>query len=93
MKRKFLDKFIFYYLTNQYQVLKSKLKNYGMLNLTTLKKIKIPIPPLEKQKQIVSILDKFESLTNSLTEGFPREIELRKKQYEYYRDLLLDFKK
>ncbi len=53
----------------------------------------IPIPPLEKQKEIVAILDKFDALTNSISEGLPKEIELRQKQYEYYRDLLLDFPK
>lgn len=53
----------------------------------------IPIPPLSKQKQIVEILDKFDALTNSITKGLPREIELRQKQYEYYRNLLLDFPK
>ena len=53
----------------------------------------IPIPSLEKQARIVSILDKFDALTNSITEGLPREIELRQKQYEYYRDLLFDFPK
>ena len=58
-----------------------------------IEKIKIPLPPLEKQKEIVEILDKFDTLTNSISEGLPKEIELRKKQYEYYRDLLLDFPK
>lgn len=53
----------------------------------------LPIPSLERQKQIVSILDKFEALTTSITEGLPREIELRNKQYEYYRDQLLNFPK
>jgi type I restriction enzyme S subunit len=52
----------------------------------------IPIPPLEEQARIVSILDKFDTLTTSLSEGLPKEIELRKKQYEYYRNLLLTFK-
>ena len=54
---------------------------------------RIPIPPLDEQKRIVSILDKFDALTTSLTEGLPREIELRQQQYEYYRDLLLNFPK
>ena len=54
---------------------------------------RIPIPPLGEQKRIVSILDKFDALTNSITEGLPCEIELRQKQYEYYRDLLLSFPK
>jgi len=58
-----------------------------------LAKIRIPIPPLEVQRRIVAILDKFDTLTTSLSEGLPREIELRQKQYEYYRDLLLSFPK
>ena len=55
------------------------------------KKFLIPIPPLEEQERIVSILDKFDTLTTSLTEGLPKEIELRQKQYEYYRNMLLSF--
>ena len=51
----------------------------------------VPIPHLDEQKRIVTILDKFDTLTSSITEGLPREIELRQKQYEYYRDLLLSF--
>ncbi|MEG3767074.1 restriction endonuclease subunit S [Alteromonas sp. 14N.309.X.WAT.G.H12] len=51
----------------------------------------IPIPNLDEQQRIVSILDKFDTLANSIQEGLPREIELRQKQYEYYRDLLLSF--
>lgn len=54
---------------------------------------KIPVPPLDEQNRIVAILDKFDALTNSISEGLPREIELRQKQYEYYRDLLLSFPK
>lgn len=55
-------------------------------------KIKIPAPPLEEQKRIVAILDRFDALCNDLTSGLPAEIEARKKQYEYYRDKLLTFK-
>lgn len=54
---------------------------------------KIPVPLLEEQDRIVSILDKFDILTTSISEGLPKEIELRKKQYEYFRDLLLTFPK
>ena len=54
-------------------------------------KFPIPVPPSEEQARIVEILDKFDTLTNSITEGLPREIELRQKQYEYYRDLLFSF--
>ncbi|SOB74896.1 type I restriction enzyme, S subunit [Marinobacter sp. LV10R510-11A] len=53
----------------------------------------VPVPTLSEQKHIVSILDKFDALTNSISEGLPREIALRQKQYEYYRDLLLSFPK
>ncbi|RBQ30092.1 restriction endonuclease subunit S [Aliarcobacter vitoriensis] len=56
-------------------------------------KINIPLPSLEEQERIVSILDKFDTLTNSISKGLPKEIELRQKQYEYYRDLLLTFPK
>ena len=60
---------------------------------TALARIKIPIPSLKEQERIVYILDKFDILTTSISEGLPKEIELRKKQYEYYRDLLLTFPK
>lgn len=56
-------------------------------------KIEIPIPSLEEQKRIVSILDNLYSLVNDLSMGLPAEIEARKQQYEYYRDKLLTFKK
>ena len=58
-----------------------------------LEGLKMPVPSLAEQVRIAGILDKFDALTNSLTEGLPREIELRQKQYEYYRDLLLSFPK
>lgn len=58
-----------------------------------LKSLPVPLPPLDTQVRIAAILDKFDALTNSITEGLPREIELRQKQYEYYRDLLLSFPK
>jgi len=63
------------------------------VNADDLAKIKIPIPPIEEQERIVSILDQFDTLTTSITEVLPKEIELRKKQYEYYRDMLLSFPK
>ncbi|WMM26030.1 restriction endonuclease subunit S [Tissierella sp. MB52-C2] len=63
------------------------------LNQKNLNSIMVPNPlPLQK-KRIVSILDKFDALTSSITEGLPCEIELRQKQYEYYRNMLLSFPK
>lgn len=56
-------------------------------------KFQIPIPPLEVQNRIVALLDKFDRLTHSIKEGLPRELELRQKQYVYYRDLLFSFPK
>lgn len=63
------------------------------INQANLRNIKILIPPLSIQEYIVSILDKFEVLSQSTTEGLRREIELREKQYEYYREKLLTFEK
>jgi len=63
------------------------------VNADDLAKILIPAPSPEEQARIVAILDKFDALTTSITEGLPREIALRQKQYEYYRDLLLSFPK
>ena len=62
------------------------------VSINDLSKITIPIPPLAEQERIVSILDKFDALTTSISEGLPKEIELRRKQYEYYRERLLSFK-
>ena len=61
------------------------------VSATDMAKIILPIPPLEEQQRIVSILDKFETLTNSITEGLPLAIEQSQKRYEYYRELLLSF--
>lgn len=63
------------------------------INLTTFENTKFPFPSVYEQKRIVDILDKFETLTNSISEGLPREIELRQQQYEYYRDMLFNFPK
>ena len=61
------------------------------LTQAILNEIPIFVPPLEQQQRIVSILDKFETLTNSITEGLPLAIEQSQKRYEYYRELLLNF--
>ncbi|ENI1173606.1 restriction endonuclease subunit S [Escherichia coli] len=60
-------------------------------NKDAIMKYRVPIPSFDEQTRIVTILDKFDTLTNSISEGLPREIELRQKQYEYYRDLLFSF--
>jgi type I restriction enzyme S subunit len=70
---------------------KEKSSAQSNINLSTFEQLKLPFPSLDEQKRIVALLDKFEAITASITEGLPREIELRQKQYAYYRDLLLSF--
>ena len=65
----------------------ARLYNDNILNAT------IPVPPIADQQKIVSILDRFDTLTNDLTSGLPAEMEKRRQQYEYYRDRLLTFKR
>lgn len=72
------------------------LKNVRKANIPTvdkskLLKLKFPIPSLKTQLKIVNILDKFDALVNDIRQGLPKEIELRQKQYEYYREKLLTF--
>ena len=66
--------------------------SYPAISDRLLKRYKIALPTIEEQSRIVSILDRFDSLCNDITSGLPAEIEARKKQYEYYRDKLLEFK-
>ncbi len=90
-------RYLFYFLQTNYakqyfenQKTGSTIKNLG---LKSLRAFEIPIPSDDEQLYIVATMDKFYNLTNSITEGLPREIELRQKQYEYYRDLLFSFPK
>ena len=84
-------KYLFYML----QMTTFKIPQTGIPQLTIpmVKTYSIPIPPLEVQAKIVSILDRFDTLTSDLTQGLPAEIAARKKQYEYYRDKLLTFRR
>lgn len=61
------------------------------LNLKDFNRIRVPLPPIEEQKRIILILERFDKLCNDISEGLPAEIEARRKQYEYYRDKLLSF--
>jgi type I restriction enzyme S subunit len=90
---KFLIKFLFYYgfILNEWCKNNVKVGNFAGVDMNGFKKFSIPVPSLEEQARIVSILDKFDTLTTSISEGLPKEIELRQKQYEYYRDMLLTF--
>lgn len=89
-----LPKFLHYFLNRTPQLL----KHDNGVDQTNLRKgqileVKIPMIAIEQQNNIINILDKFDTLTKSIEESLPREIELRQKQYEYYRDMLFSFPK
>ena len=67
--------------------------NRGGLNLKMISSYEIPLPSLSEQQRIVDILDRFDTLCNDISTGLPAEIDKRQKQYEYYRDKLLTFKR
>ena len=87
------DKFIYYVLLSKQDRLKSQVRKASIPRLSkdAIDKVAFYLPPLAEQESIVSILDNFNTLTNSLSEGLPKEIELRQKQYEYWREQLLNF--
>lgn len=85
-------KYLYYLLVNQNrQILSLKQGARGDLNMSMIKSLKIPVPSLEIQSRIVQVLDNFDTVCNDLNIGLPKEIELRQKQYEYFREKLLTF--
>ena len=88
-------KYIYHYIKNNIKELKSKSKGATFESITSedIKNFKINLPSLEIQERIVNVLDNFEKICNDLNIGLPKEIELRTKQYEYYREQLLTFDK
>lgn len=99
--QKALYRYVFHWVSSNYENIKSLGQGArGDLNSSIIRNFRIPIPfadnsqrSLAEQARIVAILDKFDTLTTSISEGLPREIELRQKQYEYYREQLLSFPK
>ena len=87
------DKFMYYVLISKQDRLKSQVRKASIPRLSkdAIDKVAFYLPSLAEQERIVSILDNFNTLTNSLSEGLPKEIELRQKQYEYWRKQLLNF--
>ena len=84
-------KFLYHTLVNMKLNQYAKGAGQPLITAGQLKSMEINVPSLEEQQCIVSILDKFETLTNSITEGLPLAIEQSQKRYEYYRELLLNF--
>ena len=91
---KLTSKFVYYYffVIDEWCKQNVNVSSFPSVEIERLKKLPFPIPPLTEQHRIVSILDKFDTLTTSISEGLPKEIELRRKQYEYYRERLLSFR-
>jgi type I restriction enzyme S subunit len=85
-------KYLYYLLVNMNLNQYAKGGGQPLITAGQLKSLQIPIPPLEEQNRIVSILDKFDALVNDISVGLPAEIKMRRQQYEYYRNELLTFK-
>ncbi len=85
-------KFLYFVLQKAHLENLNKAGGVPSLTQSALNKVSIPIPPLEVQCEVVNILDNFTELTAELTDKLSEELTARKKQYEYYRDKLLDFK-
>ena len=91
-EKKCLLKYIYYYLCviniNQY----AKGGGQPLITGSIIKDLTIPIPSISEQQNVITILDRFEILTNDLSKGLPAEIKARQQQYNYYRDQLFSFK-
>ena len=90
-----LPRYLYHILANEhffeYNIKYSKGAKMPRGDKSAILQYEFDVPPLEQQQRIVSILDKFETLTNSITDGLPLAIEQSQKRYEYYRELLLNF--
>ncbi len=88
-------KFIFYYMfkVDEWCRTHTVQGNFPGVDMSLFPNVSIPLPTLDEQKRIASILDRFDALTTDLTAGLPAEIEKRRQQYEFYRDKLLTFKR
>ena len=87
--------FLFYYMFKVDEWCKTHTVqgNFPGVDMSQFPNVLIPLPDIDEQRKIASILDHFDTLTNDLSQGLPAEIEARQQQYEYYRDQLLTFKR
>ena len=98
MKKEYKDildiEYLFYYCFKLDNFCREHLNqgNFASVDMKAFNTFEFCIPSIEKQKETASILKRFDTLCNDLSEGLPAEIEARRKQYEYYRDKLLSFK-
>lgn len=95
VSEKVLPKYFYYYMRATFLPYIEKTMFEGSvpsIRRPMLLAFPVPVPTLEEQKRIVSILDRFDALCNDISNGIPAEITARQKQYEYYRDKLLTFK-
>ena len=83
--------YYYFYLIDEWCKKNTKVSSFPAVEMTKLKKYRMPIPPIEVQRKIVSILDRFSELATSMESGIPAEIAAREKQYGYWHDLLLTF--
>ena len=88
-----LPKFLYYYsfVLDRWCLANTTQSSFASVDMKRFKKFEFPLPSLDEQQRIVDILDRFDALTSSLSEGLPAELAARRSQYEYYRDQLLTF--
>lgn len=88
-----LDKYLYYFLKSSESYIQSMVRRASVprISANVFEKMSITIPPIDIQKKIIGIFDRFEKIINNVNDGLPAEIELRRKQYEYYRNKLLSF--
>ena len=91
--KKVLNRFLYHFIKSKEKKLQECQYGAGIpaLAKSTIASVSIPVPSLETQERLVNVLDNFDAICSDLSIGLPAEIEARRKQYEYYRDLLLTF--
>ena len=89
---KAVARYVYHWIASQYLTLRSQGEgSQNNLSVGKLKKVQIPLPSVYEQRRIADILDRFDALVNDISSGLPAEIAARRKQYEYYRNMVLTF--